>query len=41
LLFELNATNFYLEYAGEKDKRQVLEVIKENLRNPVKGSSWA
>jgi 5-methyltetrahydropteroyltriglutamate--homocysteine methyltransferase len=32
LLFELNATNFYLEYAGEKDKVGVLEVIKENLR---------
>ncbi|MES1159192.1 MAG: cobalamin-independent methionine synthase II family protein [Bacteroidota bacterium] len=32
ILFELKATNFYLEYAGEKDKKQVLEVIKENLR---------
>ena len=32
LLFELNATNFYLEYAGEKNKRQVLEAIKESLR---------
>jgi len=32
LLFELNATNFYLEYAGEKDKVGVLEVIKESLR---------
>ncbi len=31
-LFELNAGNFYLEYAGEKDKRSVLSVIKENLR---------
>lgn len=32
LLFELNAGNFYLEYAGEKDKHAVLTVIKENLR---------
>jgi 5-methyltetrahydropteroyltriglutamate--homocysteine methyltransferase len=28
----LNATNFYLEYAGEKDKVEVLEVIKDSLR---------
>lgn len=32
LLFELNAGNFYLEFAGEKDKRAVLTMIKENLR---------
>jgi 5-methyltetrahydropteroyltriglutamate--homocysteine methyltransferase len=32
LLFELNAGNFYLEYAGEKDKRSVLNSIKENLQ---------
>jgi 5-methyltetrahydropteroyltriglutamate--homocysteine methyltransferase len=32
LLFKLNATNFYLEYAGEKNKQQVLSAIKENLR---------
>jgi 5-methyltetrahydropteroyltriglutamate--homocysteine methyltransferase len=32
LLFQLNATNFYLQYAGEFNKQQVLEVIKENLR---------
>ena len=32
LLFELNAANFYLEYAGEYDKRTVLQVIKESLR---------
>src|SRR5580765_1874119 len=31
LLFELNAGNFYLEYAGEKNKREVLQSIKENL----------
>src|SRR5450432_229585 len=31
LLFELNAGNFYLEYAGEKDKRSVLASIKENI----------
>ena len=32
LLFDLNATNFYLEFAGEKNKESVLEAIKENLR---------
>lgn len=32
LLFQLNATNFYLEYAGEKDKRSVLLSVKENLK---------
>ena len=32
LLFELNAVNLYLEYAGEKDKPAVLASIKENLR---------
>jgi 5-methyltetrahydropteroyltriglutamate--homocysteine methyltransferase len=32
LLFQLQARNFYLEYAGEKDKRSVLKFIKENLR---------
>ncbi len=32
LLFELNAGNFYLEYAGEKDKQTVLASIKENIR---------
>jgi 5-methyltetrahydropteroyltriglutamate--homocysteine methyltransferase len=32
LLFELNATNFYLEFAGEKEKENVLLAIKENLR---------
>src|SRR6478609_5660063 len=32
LLFELNAGNFYLEYAGEKNKQDVLQSIKENLR---------
>ena len=32
LLFTLNANNFFLEYAGEKDKRSVLETIKENIR---------
>jgi 5-methyltetrahydropteroyltriglutamate--homocysteine methyltransferase len=32
LLFELKAGNFYLEYAGEKDKRKVLELIRESLR---------
>ncbi len=32
LLFELYAGNFYLEYAGEKDKPSVLASIKENIR---------
>jgi len=32
LLFQLNAGNFYLEFAGEKDKPVVLSAIKENLR---------
>ncbi|MBS1665516.1 MAG: cobalamin-independent methionine synthase II family protein [Bacteroidetes bacterium] len=32
LLFQLNAGSFYLEYAGEKDKRSVLQSIKENIR---------
>lgn len=32
LLFELNAGSFYLEYAGEKNKPDVLQSIKENLR---------
>lgn len=31
-LFALNAGNFYLEYAGEKDKKSVLASIKENLK---------
>jgi len=32
LLFQLNVSNFYLEYAGEKDKQAVLASIKENLQ---------
>lgn len=32
LFFKLNAGNFYLEYAAEKDKKTVLESIKENIR---------
>jgi len=32
MLFGLNATNFYLQYAGEYDKPKVLEVIKDSLR---------
>jgi 5-methyltetrahydropteroyltriglutamate--homocysteine methyltransferase len=31
-LFQLNAGNFYLEYAGEKNKNQVLNIIKQNLK---------
>jgi 5-methyltetrahydropteroyltriglutamate--homocysteine methyltransferase len=31
-LFQLKAGNFYLEYAGEKDKQTVLASIRENLR---------
>jgi 5-methyltetrahydropteroyltriglutamate--homocysteine methyltransferase len=32
LLFQLNAGNFYLEYAGEKNKRQVLHSIKHYMK---------
>lgn len=32
LFFQLNAGNFYLEYAGEKDKVSVLQSIRENIR---------
>lgn len=32
LLFQLQAGNFYLEYAGEKDKISVLRSVKENIR---------
>lgn len=32
LLFQLNAGNFYLEYAGEKDKRSVLASIAESIQ---------
>jgi len=31
-LFQLHAGNFYLEYAGEKDKQTVLRSIRENIR---------
>jgi 5-methyltetrahydropteroyltriglutamate--homocysteine methyltransferase len=31
-LFQLKAGNFYLEFAGEKDKPSVLKSIKENLQ---------
>jgi 5-methyltetrahydropteroyltriglutamate--homocysteine methyltransferase len=31
-LFQLNAGNFYLEYAAEKNKQSVLSAIKENLK---------
>lgn len=31
LLFQLNAGNFFLEYAGEKNKQDVLQCIKEYL----------
>jgi 5-methyltetrahydropteroyltriglutamate--homocysteine methyltransferase len=33
LFFKLNAGNFYLEYAAEKDKKSVLQSIKEHI-NP-------
>lgn len=32
LLFQLNAGNFYLEYAAEKNKRQVLNTIKQSKK---------
>jgi 5-methyltetrahydropteroyltriglutamate--homocysteine methyltransferase len=31
-LFQLNAGNFYLEYAGERDKQSVLRCIGEAIR---------
>jgi 5-methyltetrahydropteroyltriglutamate--homocysteine methyltransferase len=31
-LFQLNAGNFYLEYAAEKNKHSVLQSIKENMQ---------
>jgi 5-methyltetrahydropteroyltriglutamate--homocysteine methyltransferase len=31
-LFQLNAGNFYIEYAAEKNKKQVLSDIKRNLK---------
>jgi 5-methyltetrahydropteroyltriglutamate--homocysteine methyltransferase len=32
MLFQLKANNFYLEYAGEKDKPSVLSSVSENIR---------
>ncbi|HCL82451.1 MAG TPA: 5-methyltetrahydropteroyltriglutamate--homocysteine methyltransferase, partial [Chitinophagaceae bacterium] len=32
LLFQLNAGNFYLEYAGEKNKSQVLNAIRQHIK---------
>jgi len=32
LLFELNVQNFYLQYASEKDKRSVLQIIRKALK---------
>ncbi|HTB25351.1 MAG TPA: cobalamin-independent methionine synthase II family protein [Puia sp.] len=32
LLFELNAGNFYLEYAGEKNKKHVLNAINQHIK---------
>lgn len=32
LLFELHAGNFYLEYAGEKNKKSVLNAIKKSMK---------
>ncbi len=32
LLFELHAGNFYLEYAGEKNKKEVLNAIKQSAK---------
>ena len=32
MLFQLQAGNFYLEFAGEKDKRSVLESVRENIK---------
>ena len=32
LLFQLNAGSFYLEYAAEKNKQMVLDVIQQNIK---------
>ena len=32
MLFNLHATNFYMEFAGEMDKKSVLQSVKENLK---------
>jgi 5-methyltetrahydropteroyltriglutamate--homocysteine methyltransferase len=32
LLFQLNAGSFYLEYAAEKNKKMVLNVIRQNIK---------
>ncbi len=32
LLFQLHAGNFYLEYAGEKNKKETLKAIKDNSK---------
>ncbi len=32
MLFKLHATNFYMEFAGEKDKKAVLQTVRENLK---------
>jgi 5-methyltetrahydropteroyltriglutamate--homocysteine methyltransferase len=32
LLFQLKAGNFYLEYAGEKDRKSVLTAVREHLK---------
>jgi 5-methyltetrahydropteroyltriglutamate--homocysteine methyltransferase len=32
LLFQMNAGNFYLEFAGEKNKKNVLHAIKQNIK---------
>lgn len=36
MLFNLHATNFYMEFAGEKDKKAVLQTVKQNLKNNQK-----
>ena len=36
LLFELHAGNFYLEYAGEKDKASTLKAIKKSAKTDQK-----
>ncbi len=32
-LFQLNAGNFYMQLASEKDRRRVLRIVRENLRD--------
>ncbi|CAF1322844.1 unnamed protein product [Didymodactylos carnosus] len=32
MLFELNVTNFYVQYASERDKHSILKLIRDNIK---------